>query len=116
MSAVGEMIKDYREKQGLSQKKLGIACGVSDSAILRIESGDRKNPNWNTLCLIAKALHVHPFDFLLAAGYITEEDIHPNSSICGVEKLNDLGVQAVQLYVDFLLTRSDMTINSKEEG
>ncbi len=115
MPTVGEMIKSRREGKGLSQKRLGAVCGVSDSEILRIESGGRKSPSWNTLCLIAKALDTHPFEFLLVAGYISEEDIHPRNLITGIERLNTSGIQAVQLYVDFLLTRPDMISIPKEE-
>lgn len=115
MSTVGELIKSRREGKGLSQKRLGTICGVSDSEILRIESGGRKSPSWNTLCLIAKALDTHPFEFLLATGYISEEDIHPGHLINGLEKLNANGIQAVQLYVDFILTRPDMISIPKEE-
>ena len=74
---VGEFIKDRRESLNISLKKLGEACGVSDSEILKIESGQRKNPNWTTLCKIARALNFHPFELLLKAGYISETDINP---------------------------------------
>ena len=33
---VGEFIKDRRESLNISLKKLGEACGVSDSEILKI--------------------------------------------------------------------------------
>lgn len=115
MSAVGELIKSRREEKGLSQKRLGTICGVSDSEILRIESGDRKSPSWNTLCLIAKALDIHPFEFLLAAGYISEDDIHPGNLITGLDRLNANGIKAVQLYIDFILTRPEMISIPKEE-
>ena len=52
LNSVGEMIKKRREALKVSLKKLGEACGVSDSEILKIESGERKSPNWNTLCKI----------------------------------------------------------------
>ena len=45
-NSVGEYIKNRRESKGMSLKKLGGACGISDSEILKIESGQRKNPNW----------------------------------------------------------------------
>ena len=66
MPNLGEMIKDKREVAGLSQKKLGIACGLSDSEIMKIENGQRKTPSWKNLCKIAQALKFHPFEILLA--------------------------------------------------
>lgn len=114
MPSLGELIKNKREAAGLSLKRLGIACGVSDSEIMKIENGSRKSPNWNILCEISKTLDFHPFELLLAAGYITENDIHPNSQIHGLEKLSADDVKMVQLFIDFLAMRSGMNVVSKE--
>lgn len=46
MPNLGEMIKNKREAAGLSQKRLGTACGLSDSEIMKIENGQRKTPSW----------------------------------------------------------------------
>lgn len=115
MPTIGELIKRRRVERGLSQKKLGAICGISDSEVHKVESGGRKTPNWNTLCLIAKALDIHPFEYLLAAGYISKDDIHPHSLISGVEQLNATGLHNLQIYVDFLLSRPDMISIPKEE-
>ena len=115
MPTLGEMIKKRRDEKGLSQKKLGAICGVSDSEIHKIESGGRKSPSWNTLCLIAKALDTHPFEYLLVAGYISEDDIHPANLINGIDQLNAVGLHNLQLYVDFLLSRPEMISIPKEE-
>lgn len=115
MHGLGELIKARREAAGLSLKRLGSACGVSDSEIMKIENGSRKNPNWNTLCEISQTLDFHPFELLLVAGYITENDIHPNSKIHGLEKLSTDDVKMVQLFIDFLAMRSGMNSTSKEE-
>lgn len=116
MPDLGQLIKHQREVEGLSLKKLGVACGVSDSEIMKIENGTRRNPNWATLCEIARVLKFHPFKILLAAGYITENDMHPNSQIHGLEKLNADEVAMVQLFIDFLTMRSSsMDDVSKEE-
>lgn len=115
MPTIGEVIKNRREEKGLSQKKLGSICGVSDSEIHKIESGGRKSPSWNTLCLIAKALDVHPFEYLLIAGYISEEDINPASLLIGIDQLNSYGLRTLQVYLDFLLSRPEMISTPKEE-
>lgn len=105
MSCLGEMIRKKRVAAGLSQKKLGIACGLSDSEILKIENGTRKKPNWINLCKIAKALNFHPFEILLAAGYITEKDISPYVNICGLDKLNEKELYVVQTFISFLISQ-----------
>lgn len=97
---VGEFIKDRRESLNMSLKKLGEACGVSDSEILKIESGQRKNPNWTTLCKIARALHFHPFELMLKAGYINEHDINPILRIKGLDRLSAEDIEFIQNMID----------------
>ena len=105
MPNLGAMIKNKREAAGLSQKRLGTTCGLSDSEIMKIESGQRKTPSWKNLCRIAKALDFHPFEILLAAGYITENDINPGVRLHGLDKLNDKDIETIQLFVDFMISR-----------
>jgi len=115
MPDISKLIKDKREAAGMSLKKLGSCCGVSDSEIMKIENGTRKNPSWSTLCGIAHALNFHPFEVLLAAGYISEKDIHPNSHIHGLEKLGADDVAVVQLFIDFLTMRNSNTGDVSKE-
>lgn len=105
MPNLGQLIKNTREAVGLSQKKLGNACGLSDSEIMKIENGVRKKPNWENLCKIAQALEFHPFELLLAAGYISENDIHPSTQLRGLEKLSDNDMEYLQLLIDFMISR-----------
>lgn len=116
MSDLGKMIKQKREAIGLSQKKLGDACGVSDSEIFKIENGTRKNPNWNTLCKIAQNLNFHPVEILLIAGYLTEKSIKPVSQLRGLERLTESEIENVQLFIDFLQVRNHkMNVAKSEE-
>ena len=105
MPNLGEMIKNKREAAGLSQKRLGSACGLSDSEIMKIENGQRKPPSWKNLCKIAQVLDFHPFEILLAAGYITEHDINPEVRLHGLDKLNENDIEIIQLFVDFVISR-----------
>lgn len=113
MSDIGDLIKKQRIANSLSQKKLGKACGISDSEILKIESGERKQPNWNILCRIAKALNVHPFQYLLVSGYIEEKDIPPTLPLTGLEHLNEEDIRYLQLMIDFIISRKSADKNSK---
>ena len=113
MSNLGQLIKVKREAAGLSQKKLGSACDLSDSEIMKIENGIRKKPNWENLCKIAQALNFHPFEFLLAAGYISEEDIHPNIQLQGLGNLESSDIDCLQLFIDFIISRKNIDGNSK---
>lgn len=60
--SVGERIKEFRKKAGLTQAGLAEKCGMKDSAIRRYESG-RGNPTERTLRRIAEALNVSVEDF-----------------------------------------------------
>jgi len=103
MLELGQFIKEKREAAGLSQKALGAAAGISDSAVQRIEAGERKTPGWDTLCKIAKALDFHPFEILQNAGYITAEDLKPYSQpLQGLSELNQTELKYVQLFADFI--------------
>ncbi len=106
LNSVGEMIKKRRETLKVSLKKLGEACGVSDSEILKIESGERKSPNWNTLCKIARTLGFHPFELLLQAGYISESDIHPVLRLKGLEYLSNDDLEVIQKIVNAQVERN----------
>lgn len=106
MLELGQFIKEKRESSGLSLKALGDIAGISDSEIHKIETGARKNPAWENLCKIAKALGSHPFEILQCAGYITEDELKPYiSPIRGLEDLNSREIQYVQLFVDFIKTQ-----------
>jgi len=55
---IGENIKRYRKKLGISQDKLSKLADVSHNTIIKIESGGIKNPRVKTAQKIAKALKV----------------------------------------------------------
>ena len=61
---VGEKIREYREKGNISQKKLGLALGLSDKAVSAYESG-RTLPPLETLSRISEVLDV-PLEFFLS--------------------------------------------------
>ena len=103
---IGDLIKNRRDALDMSLKKLGEACGVSDSEILKIESGKRKNPNWITLCKIANALNFHPLEFMEAAGYIDETDINPIHRLTGLDKLSLEDLEEVQDVIDARVARN----------
>ena len=115
MSNLGQFIKNERDAVGLSQDELGAICGISDATIQRIETGKTKQPGWELLCKIAKAVKIHPFEILKESGYITDEDISPSHRLNGLEDLDRNEFQSVQVYIDFMMYRKNNCKNSKEE-
>lgn len=106
MSDIGQFIKYKREAANISQKELGRMCGISDSAIHNIEIGKTKNPRWELLCKIAEMLEIHPLEIMKEAGYITDKDINPVFLLKGIDKLNVQEREIIQLFIDFILSRS----------
>ena len=61
--AVGRLLREEREKQGLSKKALSEQSGVSRSMILRIETGERY-ATVDTIYRLAAVLKLDPGYFL----------------------------------------------------
>ena len=60
----GNLIRGFRRQRGFkSQKKLGIAAGVSRYTVTALEGGSQ-NQTFPTLCKIANALGVNVKDFI----------------------------------------------------
>lgn len=104
MSEVGAFIKQQRELRGYSLKKLANLCGISDSELLKIEKGERQNPNCKCLCEIARALDTSSLEVLLKAGYLIPSDLPSEPKIKRIEKLSSSETEYVQLFVDFLIS------------
>ena len=57
-STVGERIRYYRKRAGMTQKSLAEACGITEPAIRNYELGNRI-PSYDTLDDIAAALQIN---------------------------------------------------------
>jgi len=58
MTTIAENLKKARKKASLSQDKLAREADVAYNTIVKIESGENKNPTIETLRGIAKALSI----------------------------------------------------------
>lgn len=56
------IIKDNREKLGLTMKELALRVGVSEATISRWESGNIKNMKRDKMFSLAKALKISPLE------------------------------------------------------
>ena len=57
-------IKRLREAKGLSQEKLARLADVANNTLIKMESGENKNPTLETLKKVAKALDVRVDDII----------------------------------------------------
>ena len=100
MSAVGQRIKQERERRGISQYRLSKMSGVSQPTISAIEAVDQtRSPAVDTVEKIARALGCQVSDLMGEAATDAKEytqDIRRLLEI--VQRLNSLGVQKVTEY------------------
>jgi len=64
VSKIGENIKKYRKKLGISQDTLSKKANLAFHTIAKIEAGATPNPTIETLAKIAKALGVSVDDLI----------------------------------------------------
>jgi transcriptional regulator with XRE-family HTH domain len=55
---LGRMLRDKRETKGMSQMELAKVARVGRTYIVKLESGDKRNPSLEILKRLAKALGV----------------------------------------------------------
>ena len=55
---IGIPLREFRKEHDLSQRELGEMCGLTHSAISRIESGERTRLEFETMRLMAQALGI----------------------------------------------------------
>lgn len=58
MKTLAQKLRAARDRSGLSQAGLAEASGVSLHVITKIEQAQTTDPNWSTVCKLAKALGV----------------------------------------------------------
>ena len=57
-------IKRLREAKGLSQEKLARLADVANNTLIKMESGENKNPTLETIKKVAKALEISVDDLI----------------------------------------------------
>ena len=57
-------VKRLREAKGLSQEKLARLADVANNTLIKMETGENKNPTLETLKRVAKALEVGVDDLI----------------------------------------------------
>ncbi len=70
--SIGSKIRKERERQGMSQRRLGMVLGLSDKAVSSYES-DRTVPSLDTLMKIANELG-KPINYFLS-DYVDDIDL-----------------------------------------
>lgn len=117
----GTLIREYRKKKGLTQGELGEKLGVTASAIMRYERGQRK-VSVEMLRRIAAALEVDPYtlmDWDTALDVISESISEENECrvriLSNLDKLTCEGIALAADMVEAIAGNPKYQIPSEEE-
>lgn len=101
---MNERIKKIRKSVGLSQKDFGIKIGVSDTAISKIEHGER-NPSKQTIKLICKEFKINQNWLKSGIGemFSNDQDIFLDD----LTELNSLGKRIKKLRIALSLSQRE---------
>lgn len=70
MKTTGELVKFIRRKYGLSLRKTGEKCGLSNAFLSQIENGRTKNVTIDTLRKLAIAFPMYEQEILMSQGIV----------------------------------------------
>ncbi len=100
---LAEIIKEAREKKGVSQREIARQTGIDNNTIAQIEKGTRKKPNALSLKKLANILELDLRKLMIIAGY-NEQDIemtinNQESFLLGVkeDKLDEMANQIAKI-------------------
>lgn len=72
---LGSLVRKRRDELGLSLRQLGERIGITDTTIMRIESGAIRSPRGDVLRALAEGLDLPLADLFAAAGYATPNEL-----------------------------------------
>jgi len=64
MEHVGEAIRFYRKRAGITQEELAKRAEIAPTSVVRLETGEVRQPRYGTLMKLAGALQVSPAEFV----------------------------------------------------
>ena len=64
MEHVGEAIRFYRKRAGITQGELARRAEIAPTSVVRLETGEVRQPRYGTLMKLAGALQVDPAEFV----------------------------------------------------
>lgn len=106
MEKIRAFIKRKRNEKGYSYNKFAELCGITNSSLQKMESGEIKSIKIKNLCKMAQALDFNLIECFAEAGYISQEYVDHFQKVKHLEKLTDDELLTVQRFVDFLSSES----------
>lgn len=109
MSKFGDMVRNGREKLGISQRILSFRTGVSNAEISRIEGGVRKNPSLDTITKLCRFFEDMNVDFKLADA--VKAVLDDSSEICTAIPVSNFGEEELVLFEEDEDTKDTISEN-----
>lgn len=82
---LASVVKEAREKIGISQRELSRITGIDNNTIAKIEKGERKKPNVLSLKKLSSVLNLSLEDLMELCDYSKEEiEATVNNSYCSI--------------------------------
>ena len=116
---MNERIKEIRKSVGLSQKEFGVRIGVSDTAVSKIERGER-NPSEQTILSICREFNINYAWLKDGIGDMflnTSKDLF--DQLANKYNLDEFDIKVIKRYVNFSNEQrhliKDIFINEKDD-
>jgi len=72
---LGKFLRRSRQTAGLSARQLAEHTDISDATVIRIENGQYRSPEAESLAQMAHALDIPVHDVFERAGFMTSDDL-----------------------------------------
>jgi transcriptional regulator with XRE-family HTH domain len=110
LEKIGEKIRDAREEQGISQKDLGMALGLSDKAISAYEAS-RTIPPLETLIRISEELN-KPLEYFIKSN---SDDYKVETRLAAMEGIVEQLLKEIRKVQEYLMESRDMDGNKNDK-
>lgn len=87
---LGELLRRAREDAGLTQSALARRASMAPNHLVRLESGEKTTPRFETVARLATELGVSLDDLSAACGYRTPTSLTPASAAAAVAAMQAL--------------------------
>lgn len=88
--ALGEILREARERAGLTQSDLARRVGIAPNHLVRLESGEKVDPRWSTVVRLAAALGLSLDAIAVACGYRAQSHLCNASTAAAVKVSEEL--------------------------
>lgn len=114
--SVGRVLQELRSEAGLTVAALARAAHLEPAAISRIETGERPNVRFTTMCQLAAALGVSVDEIAMRAGIVKQKGVIRGGSASAPSAAALEGLTAVESLLEqarYRVVRVKKRISSK---